>query len=358
MAGEHAWICGIGMITPVGGHTAQTAASVRAGISVYADSAVYKKRFEPMTMALIPEDILPPLSKKLAEASNMTSRQSRMLRIAHLALQEVLESLPKSHTKPLPLLMAGPEPLPGRDQVIKGNFLRYLETQADIKFDSQLCKLTPTGRAGGMQALKFAQQVLVSGEHDYILVGGVDSYLDLYLLAKLDAESRILANGVMDGFAPGEGAAFLLLCSDRARESMKMKPQVKIHCPGIAKENGHRYSEEPYTGDGLAQAFSLALSEMNGKPVASILSSINGENFGAKEWGVAYMRNSNAFEPESRLEHPAECFGDTGAAATPILAGLVAVGMEKGYRRGPALVWCSSEGPLRGAVCISLESAS
>lgn len=357
MAGEYAWICGIGMVTPVGGQTAQTAASVRAGISVYADSAVYNKRFEPMTMALIPEDILPPLSEKLAKVSNMTSRQSRMLRLAHLALTEVLESLPEGHSMPLPLLMAGPEPLPGRDQVIKGNFLRYLEAQAEIKFDHRLCKLTTTGRAGGMQALKVAQQALVSGEHDYVLVGGVDSYLDLQLLAALDTEDRILANGIMDGFAPGEGAAFLLLCSDRIRESMQIKPRVKIHCPGFAMENGHRYSDEPYTGDGLAQAVTAALVELNNEPVASILSSMNGENFGAKEWGVAYMRNSVAFGQESRMEHPAECFGDTGSAAMPILAGLVAVGLEKGYRHGPALVCCSSEGPLRGAVCISVDSA-
>ena len=63
MAGEYAWICGTGMVTPLGAQTAQTAASVRAGISVYEDSAVCNKRFEPMSMALVPEDNLPPLSE-------------------------------------------------------------------------------------------------------------------------------------------------------------------------------------------------------------------------------------------------------------------------------------------------------
>ena len=66
MAGEHAWICGAGMVTPVGGQSAQTAASVRGGISVYEESAILNNRFEPMTMALVPEDILPPLNEKLA----------------------------------------------------------------------------------------------------------------------------------------------------------------------------------------------------------------------------------------------------------------------------------------------------
>lgn len=355
MAGGHAWICGTGMVTPVGGHSAQTATSIRAGVSVYEVSAIYNKKFEPMTMALIPENILPPLNEKLEKVKNLTVRQSRMLRLAHIALSEVLQSLPENHSSPLPLLMAGPEPLPDQPQVIRGDFLRYLETQAEVKFDDRLCKLTTTGRAGGMQALKVAQRALASGEHDFILVGGVDSYLDLLMLATLDAQDRILASGVMDGFAPGEGAAFLLLCSDRVRESLPVQPRVKVHVPGLALEHGHRYSKDTYTGDGLAQAVTSALAELNKEPVASILSSMNGENLGAKEWGVAFMRNSSAFEPASRMEHPAECFGDTGAAAMPIMAGLVAMGMEQGYRRGPTLVCCSSEGPHRGAVCISVE---
>lgn len=346
------------MVTAVGGQTAQTATSVRAGLSAYEVSAICNKRFEPMTMALVPEDVLPPLNEKLAKVSSMTSRQSRMLRLAHIALTEALESLPEGHAAAVPLLMAGPEAYPGQPAVIKGDFLRYLGVQAGVKFDQQLCKLATTGRAAGIQALRVALQALASGAHDYVLVGGVDTYLDLYLLATLDADDRILADGVMDGFAPGEGAGFLLLCSDRARESLAVKPRVKIHSPGLSMENGHRYSDEPYTGDGLAQAVTSALEELNNEPVASILSSMNGENFGAKEWGVAYIRNAAAFEPASRMEHPAECFGDTGAAVMPILTGIVAVGLEEGYRRGPALVCCSSEGPQRGAVCISVEPLS
>jgi len=356
MAGEHAWICGVGMVTPVGGQTAQTAASVRAGISTYEESAIYNKRFEPMTMALIPDDILPPLEDKLAGKSKLTSRQARMLQLAHLALTEVMESLPEGHQSPLPLVLVGPEPMPGRDQVIDGGFLRQLETQSGIDFDNRLSKLCTTGRAGGVQALGAAMQLLASGDHDFVLLGGVDTYLDLFLLATLDSEDRVLANGVMDGFAPGEGAAFLLLCSDQTRSSLPNKPVVKIHTPGYSVEKGHRYSEETYTGDGLAEAVTTALEALNNVPVPTILSSMNGENFGAKEWGVAYTRNFSAFDPQLRFEHPAECYGDTGAAAMPILAGLATVGLQKGYYNGPVMVCCSSEGPQRGAVCITVES--
>ena len=207
-----------------------------------------------------------------------------------------------------------------------------------------------------MQALQAGLEYLATGEHDYVVVGGVDSYLDLYLLGTLDMEDRVLANGVMDGFAPGEGAGFLLMCSDKAREARQDKPTVKVHNPGIAAEPGHRYSKETYTGDGLANAVTTALQAVNNVPVRTILSSINGENMGAKEWGVAYTRNASAIDPDFRFEHPADCFGDTGAAAMPILAGLAATGMKKGYLIGPALSYCSSEGPHRGAVCMSTET--
>ena len=46
-----------GVVTPVGLTLEETAASVRAGISAYEESSIYNKRFNPMTMALLPESI-------------------------------------------------------------------------------------------------------------------------------------------------------------------------------------------------------------------------------------------------------------------------------------------------------------
>ena len=353
MSEQSAWIYGIGMLTPVGGCAAQTAASVRAGISRYEESSIYNKAFTPMTMALVPDDVLPPLYDGLANMPKLTSRQARMLRLAHPALLEALESLPDN--RPVPLFLAGPETMPGRPLAITETFLDLLITQTEARLDRGESQLFATGRAGGMQALQAALQILTTGEHEYVLVGGVDSYLDLYLLGTLDMDNRVLASGIMDGFAPGEGAAFLLLCNDKARESLQEKPTIKVHSPGIAAEQGHHYSQETYTGDGLSNAVTTALQALKNLLVHTILSSINGENLGAKEWGVSYMRSSTAIDPDFRLEHPADCCGDTGAAAMPILAGIAAMGMKKGYLIGPALEYCSSDGPYRGAVCMTTE---
>ena len=344
------WICGIGMITAVGGCTKQTASSARAGISMYQDSSVYNKRFEPMTLALLPDDILPALNDQLADTPQLTSRQMRMLRLAHLALLDVLDSMPDDQR--VPLFLAGPEAMPERPPVITGGFLELLAIQADLNIDQENSKIFANGRAGGMLALQSGLHYLSEHPQDYVLIGGVDTYLDLYLLGTLDSEDRVLANGVMDGFCPGEGAAFILLCTDDKKASLQKQPSIKIFQPGIASEPGHRFSQEPYKGDGLANAVSQALQIENRMPIQTVLSSINGENFGAKEWGVTFMRNSALIDPDFRFEHPADCFGDTGAAVGPILIGLASIGLGKNYLQGPILTVCSSEGELRGAVCL------
>ncbi|GAG71637.1 unnamed protein product, partial [marine sediment metagenome] len=85
---------------------------------------------------------------------------------------------------------------------MSGSFLNQMATQTGNGFDVDESLIFAAGRAGGMLALQTALGKLSTSEHDFVLVGGVDSYLDLYLLAGLDAEDRVLANGIMDGFAP------------------------------------------------------------------------------------------------------------------------------------------------------------
>lgn len=354
MAGRKACILNVGMITPVGDCVAQTAASVRAGICRHGESAVYNKHFNPMTLALLPEDALPPLKKELAELSGLTGRQIRMLRLAGSALKEALKVLP--FKDPLPLFLAGPEPLPDRPPPVTEDFLDHLVLQSEANIDQKSSLFFPSGRAAGMEALDKALDTLEAGTSPYVLLGGVDTFLDLYLLGTLDLEDRVLSEGVMDGFVPGEGAAFLLLASEGARQEWSDGPYAWIHAPGIAAEPGHRFSQEPYRGDGLAQAIGSALENGDGEPVRTVLASLNGENFGAKEWGVATLRNSSRLGDPLRMEHPADCFGDTGAAMGPLLMGLAALGMQKGYLPGPCLVWCASEAALRAAVKITLES--
>ncbi len=339
------------MITPVGLNTSQSCAAVLAGVSAYEESLVYNKRFVPMTLAVLPEEAFPPLEEALETASAVAQRRQRMLRLAQPALHEALESLPENVS--VPLFLAGPEALPDAEPPVSPRILTEIASQTKAPLDLNASMVFAQGRAAAMLAAQAALACLAGGKHDYALLGGVDTYLDLMLLAQLDQEDRVLAEGVMDGFAPGEGAAFLLLCSDRAAAAAGHKAVARLHAPGISSEPGHRYSDEPYTGDGLANAVRDALPAAGGKPVKTIYSSLNGENIGAKEWGVAFSRNHEAFDPQAVLEHPADCIGDTGAAAGPLLIAMAATGLSQRLLTSPVLVYCSSDGPHRGAVCVS-----
>jgi len=339
---SHAYIAATGMITPVGTNTATTQAAIAVGISAYADSIHYNKQSHPMRLALIPEEALPPLNPKLNTLC-LSYRQQRLLRIAEPALLEAVHTLPL--TEPAALFLALPESIPGSNFTPDLNFISALEIQTGVLLNKSASQVFTSGRAGGFEAVAAALTYLTDSGNSVALVGGVDTYLDLLLLGILDQDSRILAEEVTNGFAPGEAAGFLLLINDQAKKYLPFSPQATIYPPGISLEPGHRYSDQPYRGEGLANAWSQAIANADTAPIDKIFSSLNGENLGAKEMGVAFLRNNNAFSENNKTEHPADCIGDIGAAFAPVLVGLACASKDT----MKVLHSCSSEHEKRAA---------
>ena len=344
------YICAMGMITAVGDSAPMTAASVRAGINRFREIDITTKLGAPMKLALLPDDALPKAHKRLARAKRLNIAQTRMLCMAGAALKETLDM--SGIENPPPLFLAVSEDLPTVSGRVADNFLDDLFLQSGGDFDNEHSRLFRTGRAGGLIALEAAVVALTQGQHECVLAGGVDSYDNYTVLDALDQEDRLLSDGVMDGFVPGEGAGILLLATEQAVEAYGLSPLGVIGLPGITVESGHRYSEQPYRGDGLAEAFTHAFENCPEHIIQTIFASLNGENFGAKEYGVAVLRNKEHLAADFRLEHPADCFGDIGAAFAPVLTGIACIGMNKGYIEGPVLVYCSSDGEWRGAFCV------
>ena len=352
MAARGAIVHAVGMMTAIGAGAKQTATSVRAGVARLTESAIHDRRFQPMVVATVPEEELPPLEPAVAAVPGLTSRQMRMLRLAGPALREAVADLPDATA--VPLFLAMPEPLPGRPDPAGERFLGHLAAQSGVRFAAAASRLFPCGRAAGFAALEAGLAALASGTAEHALVGGVDTFVDLYLLGVLDAESRVLGEGVMDGFVPGEGAAFLLLSAGGAPRPGGAADLARVAAVATGEEKGHRYSKEPYRGEGLAATFQ-ALWERAGAdlpPVRTVYAGLNGENFGAKEWGTAQLRSAERFADDFRLEHPVDCFGDPGAALGPVLLGLAALGLHGGHLEAPCLVWCSSDRAERGAALL------
>jgi 3-oxoacyl-[acyl-carrier-protein] synthase-1 len=243
-------VVGVGMMTAVGLTAAETSASVRAGTMRFTETPIRDHRFEPFTLAEVPEEALPQLAEVVEKTSGLTSREMRMLRLATMPLQEALAPLAAKESPP-PLVLALPEsettrPLDGKA------FLRELAKQVDGTFDVSRSDAEQRGRAGGIAAIGLAVEMIARGKARFVLAGGVDSYRDLYVLGTMDLEQRVKSAAHLDGFVPGEGAGFVLLADRRAAVALGLRPMGAVSPAVTGFEQGHWYSPEPYRGEGLA----------------------------------------------------------------------------------------------------------
>jgi 3-oxoacyl-[acyl-carrier-protein] synthase-1 len=333
------------VLCAIGNGTDQVWASHRAGIAKIASSHVMDRHFERISMGLVPEDVLPPLNEEL-EKLPLPSRARRILRLATPALQSVAEGL----DGPVPIFVGLPDLEPTEAPWLV-HVPAYLEKLAGVRIDRQKSAIVPHGRAAGLMALELAMNALQSHPRGTVIVGGVDTFLDLRLLATLDSEQRILGTRVVDGFIPGEGAAFFVLSRNDGTN-----PQVVVNGVASSMDEGHRYGTAPAKGEGLANALAQ-LRQRAGQlpgPIATTFAGFNGESFDAKMWGVARMRHNDLFSASMLIDHPADKYGDAGAATGAILLAVAAKSLLNGGRPGPALVWAASDREPRACAVVSV----
>jgi 3-oxoacyl-[acyl-carrier-protein] synthase-1 len=337
------------MVTPIGFSSGQTAASVRAGIARLTESHVHDQYGEQIVLGLVDEEELPPLCDEL-ESARLSVRRRRLLRMACPALAEALPVL----SEPVAVLLGGPEPRSNRELLIDGQFLRQMMVQTGRALDLERSRIATAGRAAGLLAVRAGLGLLARDGARCILIGGVDSYLDPEVLSALDQAGRLRNGDINDGFVPGEAAAFVLMGRPGAGAELGMRPLARVIAVGQGKEPGHFYSEQPYRGDGLAQAFATLFETVpEHERVRTLYAGLNGESYWAKELGTARIRNNGRFEEPVRVEHPADALGDAGAAMGPLMVGLAAHALHRGYRVGPSLIYCGSDREDRVAVLLA-----
>jgi 3-oxoacyl-[acyl-carrier-protein] synthase-1 len=337
------------VLCPAGGGVEQLWASVRAGLSGIGNSHVIGRQSEPIPMGLVPQDALEPQLPPEVDSLPLPPRARRMLRLGAPALRSVLES---AGGQPLRLFLGLPQLALQEAPWMKG-FSLFLAKVAGVALDAPSCRVVPAGRAAALVALELAMQALEQDPSRPVVVGGIDSYLDLKLLAFLEAEGRILGPGVSDGFIPGEGASFLVLAHPSGAEGEGAA--VSVEAVASAQDPGHRSGSAPARGEGLAAAIEALRGRLPdpGLLVGSTFAGLNGESFDAKQWGVARTRHGDFFSPDAPLSHPADCFGDAGAAMGALLLAIGARAIARGERRGPALIWAASDGETRSCALLS-----
>jgi 3-oxoacyl-[acyl-carrier-protein] synthase I len=330
----------------------QVWATARSRVSRVRNSNVMDAHLEPIPMGLVPDEALDPDDEEL-DCLALPVRARRMLRLASPPLRELV---PELQEKPVTLYLGLPELSPELAPWIE-TLAEHLFERVGLELDTAASRIFPLGRAAALVALEQALCAMSADPERPILVGGVDTYLDLRLLATLGSEGRVHGPRVMDGFVPGEGAAFLWI---QATSNSPNHAGTRIEAAASAMDPGHRYGSEPARGEGLAEAVEALRNQLptSSEPVTTIFAGLNGESFEAKSWGVARLRHKDFFAPQASLEHPADCCGDTGAATGAIFTAMADAALSKGHRSGPALIWAASDHGSRGCALVTAATAT
>ncbi len=344
-----AYIAGMGMVTPVGANVEMTAAAVKAGISGYGVSDYSTQAGESITMARVPDQIFAEFTGEIDEGDRFNPRHDRVTKMAILAMNEACSQ--QVSDQAIPLLLAMPEET--ADDEGLSSLVENVSNNNKPWVSPELSRSFYSGRAGGIEAIDFAFRYLHDTQHSFILIGGSDSYEDSSRLIPLDSMERLQTETSLNAFVPGEAASFLLLTPDINLARQHNGHVIALLQPAISEEKGHLFSKEPYRGDGLDLAFKASLINQPEQGIHSVFSSMNGETHWAKEYGVAFARNSKSFRDSVSLEHPAEYYGDIGSATATSLIALAAEDLFKNDEAQAHLVYSSSDAAKRGAIVLN-----
>ncbi len=346
-------ISGCAVLSPVGLNMGQTCASIRAGVSRFAEHAFYEcegedpewDATEPLNASSVPvidpsidgperlfQLIVPPMKTLFSEAK---------LKRKDIEAGGFLLSLPYPDAAVKPWLL---------DKM----FIDDLCRRTGLK-SFKVHKVDQSGHTGVFCLIEDAMAILRAGEVPFCIVGGADSYVLEERLNILDQSWRIKSGKAVDGFIPGEAAVMLLL--ETAREAARRKHPVwatVTHC-GFGKEPQPIGTDVNSTGKGLAEAIENALKPLGEAPeIQWVVCDLNGENYRGFEWGITQTRLRKIFHDVKRVNHPADCVGDVGAATGGMLAACAVHAFQRGYYiADQALLWTSSDNGLRAALCIS-----
>jgi len=306
-------LAGFGACTSVGLSAAQSCSAVLSGVSRIAHQSRYPgaRRAEPAIVAR--QDCLAddaPCADRIRQLAFSALQQ------ALLASADCIGIATRRGRKTVPVLLSLPPVRPG------------LPAQSIASIAADICGSVPqvsrvasgvvdSGQPGFIVAMAKAAELLQNGMADICIVGAADSPLDLDYLHWLDSTDRIKHRANAFGLVPGEGAAFAVVMRDVEQGAMPGSPKVVLRALGLSAEPRPWYMDEPTRGDGLTAALAETLPP--GVCVDTCYGDLTGETWRSAEWDFAYLRHGRSFAHPLDICHPADIWGDTGAASSALL---------------------------------------
>ena len=348
-----------GCITAIGAGTEMTMAAIAAEISGCAESDHRCAKGEPAMIASIDDGLFVDISMETDYSEPVSEQTIRRMAMTALALDDLSGRFPVE--KPCPLIWVNSEQNP-YDEPLPREVLRELLSDSEIPVSESIYHLN-MGRAGGIYALHYANELFQQQGHDYVLIGAAQSPWNSDWLGWLDSRGRLKHIDSKDAFAPGEGAGFLLLARTPElaqahpyqginKSNRDKKPAVAIAAPGFAESPSHWYNDTAHKGEALLQAIDTALTnlaqtEVGRQPIKALITSQNGELFWMKEHRVAVARHAAQLK-DAVHRHPFEYTGDLGTLSGLFLTAYAAHLLTRSVH-SDALVYAASDDAWRAA---------
>lgn len=344
-------ITGLGGITAVANNVELSCAVIRANIMAFSEHVYYKSiksrtqlNNEPLIVANVP--FIDPYIDK----------EERLYQLAVPALKELIINAQylKINNSKCGIFVALPQDDIALSSWNLGSaFIPLLCERLDLH-NFKIIKSCQNGHSGMFSLINDAILQLNSGELDYCIVGGVDSWLFEERLKLLDLSWRIKSDRNVDGFIPGEAAFFIMLEKSENVITRKDVPLSQISAIAEGHELQTINSEQQSTGIGLATALTKVIEneELN-YSYDWVISDLNGESYRAFEWGLMLSRLGKPLENIKAIDHPAGICGDIGAATGGLLVACATQAYQKGYNiADKALLWSSSDSGQRMALTL------
>ncbi len=346
-------VTALGMATSLGHDAVTAAAAARAGIVRAGPLPVWLPNADTQD----PEPVVGHAVDGLADGFEGTGR---LLRLAELALADLLHQTPASDLRSAHWLVALPETLPpapppglldaDAPAVEPGDPPPRLDPE---RLRALIGRMTGSpvapqrftgfaGRVGWVRAMGHAARLAESGT--LCVVGVTDSLVDPTMLHTLHAHGRLKGPGGSVGLIPGEAAVWFAIGPDGRGDA-----QARVGQGALGVEPAHQYSGRPPLGRVLADVVTRTGAGADAWPVTDC----NGEPFRSGDWGHAVVRSDALRASVGAAWYPATSVGDTGAASVAVGAAFAIRGFARGYAPAPAALLLAADATApRGALAL------
>ncbi len=213
-------------------------------------------------------------------------------------------------------------------------------------------KVYPAGHAAGLMAIAQACQDIANHETDLALIYGIDSLLDASYLQDLYNNDLLRTEQESSGIIPGEAGVAIVIESAAQAARRSATPLAAIRSIALDAESVEENSAA--TGDALTRCIQNVF-QAAGDPlqINRVLVDLNGQRSRFLEWATIETRCMHALPRNWQIQHPADCWGDTGAAFGVLAVALTANSYAS--TQSPAagtLICCSSMRGERGVAAV------